>query len=241
MFFRHWVNTFWCDECRVVLHVSWSEGSTVDLLREISPSLWAAIAVRDWHLLTSTGYAQSPGSRRDQYSSSFSSLSGTQIMFSCRSLKPPFLCVSLLIFVNQSESWIFKDVSLRSASPQSFLLSHSWRCSSCRWPLTLNRNIFILKDNSRLCPSYTRHTIFGWRWLSPSEGNCGRSRDSQDEHVPGDQGCIEVQPTTSLWPICAMALKLYSTAMMRDDTAIVFGEDVAFGGVFRCTMVSGAP
>lgn len=26
--------------------------------------------------------------------------------------------------------------------------------------------------------------------------------------------------------------------MMRDDTAVVFGEDVAFGGVFRCTMVS---
>ncbi|OCH86912.1 Thiamin diphosphate-binding protein [Obba rivulosa] len=27
-----------------------------------------------------------------------------------------------------------------------------------------------------------------------------------------------------------------SHAMMRDDTAVVFGEDVAFGGVFRCTM-----
>ncbi|KAH9930754.1 thiamine diphosphate-binding protein [Fomitopsis serialis] len=27
-----------------------------------------------------------------------------------------------------------------------------------------------------------------------------------------------------------------SNAMMRDDTAVVFGEDVAFGGVFRCTM-----
>ena len=27
-------------------------------------------------------------------------------------------------------------------------------------------------------------------------------------------------------------------ALAKDDTAIVFGEDVAFGGVFRCTMVS---
>jgi hypothetical protein len=27
---------------------------------------------------------------------------------------------------------------------------------------------------------------------------------------------------------------------MKDDNAIVFGEDVAFGGVFRCTMVSSA-
>ncbi|TDL24990.1 pyruvate dehydrogenase [Rickenella mellea] len=27
-----------------------------------------------------------------------------------------------------------------------------------------------------------------------------------------------------------------SHAMMKDDTAVVFGEDVAFGGVFRCTM-----
>ncbi len=23
---------------------------------------------------------------------------------------------------------------------------------------------------------------------------------------------------------------------MKDDTAVIFGEDVAFGGVFRCTM-----
>lgn len=26
--------------------------------------------------------------------------------------------------------------------------------------------------------------------------------------------------------------------MMKDDSAVVFGEDVAFGGVFRCTMVN---
>lgn len=29
----------------------------------------------------------------------------------------------------------------------------------------------------------------------------------------------------------------FSIALMKDDTAVVFGEDVAFGGVFRCTMV----
>lgn len=29
-----------------------------------------------------------------------------------------------------------------------------------------------------------------------------------------------------------------SIALGKDDTAVVFGEDVAFGGVFRCTMVS---
>lgn len=28
-----------------------------------------------------------------------------------------------------------------------------------------------------------------------------------------------------------------ATAMAKDDSAVVFGEDVAFGGVFRCTMV----
>ena len=27
-----------------------------------------------------------------------------------------------------------------------------------------------------------------------------------------------------------------SIALDTDDTAVVFGEDVAFGGVFRCTM-----
>ena len=29
-----------------------------------------------------------------------------------------------------------------------------------------------------------------------------------------------------------------SIALAKDETAVVFGEDVAFGGVFRCTMVS---
>lgn len=29
---------------------------------------------------------------------------------------------------------------------------------------------------------------------------------------------------------------IFSIALMKDDTAVVFGEDVAFGGVFRCTM-----
>lgn len=28
-----------------------------------------------------------------------------------------------------------------------------------------------------------------------------------------------------------------AVAMAKDDSAVVFGEDVAFGGVFRCTMV----
>ena len=29
-----------------------------------------------------------------------------------------------------------------------------------------------------------------------------------------------------------------SIALAKDEHAVVFGEDVAFGGVFRCTMVS---
>ena len=32
-------------------------------------------------------------------------------------------------------------------------------------------------------------------------------------------------------------LSIIRIALARDDSAIVFGEDVAFGGVFRCTMV----
>ena len=32
-----------------------------------------------------------------------------------------------------------------------------------------------------------------------------------------------------------------SIAVAKDDSAIVSGEDVAFGEVFRCTMVSYAP
>lgn len=29
-----------------------------------------------------------------------------------------------------------------------------------------------------------------------------------------------------------------SIALAKDENAVVFGEDVAFGGVFRCTMAS---
>ena len=32
-------------------------------------------------------------------------------------------------------------------------------------------------------------------------------------------------------------LVFFRIALAKDDTAVVFGEDVAFGGVFRCTMV----
>ena len=31
---------------------------------------------------------------------------------------------------------------------------------------------------------------------------------------------------------------VYSHSLTKDETAVVFGEDVAFGGVFRCTLVS---
>jgi hypothetical protein len=37
-----------------------------------------------------------------------------------------------------------------------------------------------------------------------------------------------------LFKACAMGLR--STALTKDETATVFGEDVSFGGVFRCTM-----
>lgn len=37
---------------------------------------------------------------------------------------------------------------------------------------------------------------------------------------------------------CACLLPSLSIAMSKDETAVVFGEDVAFGGVFRCSMVS---
>ncbi|KAJ7112455.1 thiamine diphosphate-binding protein [Mycena crocata] len=39
-------------------------------------------------------------------------------------------------------------------------------------------------------------------------------------------------------PVCSPVCNLRprSIALMKDDNAVVFGEDVAFGGVFRCTM-----
>ena len=45
--------------------------------------------------------------------------------------------------------------------------------------------------------------------------------------------------TISLSSLKACIRYLFSIALNKDDTAVIFGEDVAFGGVFRCTMVSG--
>ena len=42
----------------------------------------------------------------------------------------------------------------------------------------------------------------------------------------------------ALLPIVIPGRYHCSIALSKDDTAVVFGEDVAFGGVFRCTMVS---
>jgi 2-oxoisovalerate dehydrogenase E1 component beta subunit len=36
--------------------------------------------------------------------------------------------------------------------------------------------------------------------------------------------------------LCATITNTLDTAMEKDDSAIIFGEDVKFGGVFRCTM-----
>jgi 2-oxoisovalerate dehydrogenase E1 component beta subunit len=36
--------------------------------------------------------------------------------------------------------------------------------------------------------------------------------------------------------LCATITNTLDIALENDDSAIIFGEDVKFGGVFRCTM-----
>ena len=36
--------------------------------------------------------------------------------------------------------------------------------------------------------------------------------------------------------LCATITNTLDLAMEKDDQAVIFGEDVKFGGVFRCTM-----
>ena len=36
--------------------------------------------------------------------------------------------------------------------------------------------------------------------------------------------------------LCATITNALDIALQKDDEAIIFGEDVKFGGVFRCTM-----
>ena len=45
--------------------------------------------------------------------------------------------------------------------------------------------------------------------------------------------CLTHSVTHSLTRVAADAMRV---AMKTDDTAVVFGEDVAFGGVFRCSV-----
>ena len=39
-----------------------------------------------------------------------------------------------------------------------------------------------------------------------------------------------------LMNLCSTITQTLEIAMDKDDSAIIFGEDVKFGGVFRCTM-----
>lgn len=41
---------------------------------------------------------------------------------------------------------------------------------------------------------------------------------------------------TKMMNLCATITDSLDIAMEKDDSAIIFGEDVKFGGVFRCTM-----
>src|SRR5690606_38030479 len=42
--------------------------------------------------------------------------------------------------------------------------------------------------------------------------------------------------TTQKMNLCQSVNNAIDIAMEKDEKAVVFGEDVAFGGVFRCTM-----
>lgn len=78
----------------------------------------------------------------------------------------------------------------------------------------------------------------GSRWRLTFAKYDWRSRDAQNERLPGRQGRHGVRSSRLA---CRIQDSVFvSIALAKDDTAIVFGEDVAFGGVFRCTMVSHA-
>lgn len=62
------------------------------------------------------------------------------------------------------------------------------------------------------------------------------SRNKENEYLPSSSGRNEVSFPRTLHGLI-LIMTCSSIALMKDDNAVVFGEDVAFGGVFRCTMV----
>jgi hypothetical protein len=78
--------------------------------------------------------------------------------------------------------------------------------------------------------------VAGSRWQLAFAKYDWRPRDAQNERLPGRQGRHGVRSSRLACPIHDSVF--VSIALAKDDTAIVFGEDVAFGGVFRCTMVN---
>ena len=58
--------------------------------------------------------------------------------------------------------------------------------------------------------------------------------DAENEHVQRRARCPSVSTFFAVWNHCSRPV--CSTALSKDETATVFGEDVSFGGVFRCTM-----
>jgi hypothetical protein len=108
--------------------------------------------------------------------------------------------------------------------------------SASRWPPSIHLDLENPSQHARGGPPYSRYQVAGSGWQLTFAKYDWRSRDAQNERLPGRQGRHGVRSSRLA---CRIHDSVFvSIALAKDDTAIVFGEDVAFGGVFRCTMVS---
>ena len=108
---------------------------------------------------------------------------------------------------------------------------------------TLDSDFISSPYHPRLCSSFARYTL-GQKGQSWPTRLCHRwSRDQKDEPLPGSPRCYEVSAyfPLDIFQQLISGRVFISIALTKDDTAVVFGEDVAFGGVFRCTMVRALP
>ncbi|KAK2162361.1 hypothetical protein LSH36_100g11004 [Paralvinella palmiformis] len=82
--------------------------------------------------------------------------------------------------------------------------------------------------------------VYGMKLLPSQRCQLGYSAYVSKRHSSGfvyvpDTAPSEFGETTRL-NLCQSITSAMDIAMERDPTAIIFGEDVAFGGVFRCTV-----
>lgn len=92
----------------------------------------------------------------------------------------------------------------------------------------------LFKSTRMLCKSLQIRSSFP-RTVGPSSNHAHQRSASHFTYV-ADNVDVSAETSTTRLNMFQAINNALDTALKKDDSAVIFGEDVAFGGVFRCTL-----